>query len=40
MLDEKMEEEEATELAMGIGLRSAELMEIALAYVKTRKGKP
>lgn len=36
MLDEQMEEEEATELAMGIGLRSAELMEIALAYVKTR----
>ena len=38
MLDKKMEEEAAVEVAMKIGLRSAELMELALEYVKTRKG--
>jgi len=34
MLDKGMEEEEAVEVAMRMGLRSAELMEIALEYVK------
>jgi protein tyrosine phosphatase (PTP) superfamily phosphohydrolase (DUF442 family) len=39
MLDKGMEEEEAVETAMRIGLRSAELMEWALAYVnRTRQG--
>lgn len=32
MIDKKMEEEEAVDLAMRSGLRSAELMEIALNY--------
>lgn len=39
MLDRGLEEEEAVEMAMKVGLRSAELMEWALAYVKARKGK-
>jgi protein tyrosine phosphatase (PTP) superfamily phosphohydrolase (DUF442 family) len=32
MVDKKMEQEDAVDLAMSIGLRSAELMEIALQY--------
>jgi protein tyrosine phosphatase (PTP) superfamily phosphohydrolase (DUF442 family) len=36
MLDQRMQEEAAVELAMRIGLRSAELMETALEYVRTR----
>jgi protein tyrosine phosphatase (PTP) superfamily phosphohydrolase (DUF442 family) len=32
MIDKKMEQEDAVELAMSIGLRSAELMEIAVQY--------
>ena len=39
MLDKGMPEEEATELAMGMGLRSAELMELALEYVKGQTGR-
>jgi protein tyrosine phosphatase (PTP) superfamily phosphohydrolase (DUF442 family) len=35
MLDKGMPEAEATELAMGMGLRSAELMELALEYVRS-----
>ena len=38
MLDQGLEEEEAVETAMRIGLRSAELMEWALDYVR-RTGK-
>jgi protein tyrosine phosphatase (PTP) superfamily phosphohydrolase (DUF442 family) len=38
MIDKKMEQEAAVELAMQLGLRSAELMELALEYVRTRKG--
>ena len=34
MLDKKMEEEAAVETAMKMGLRSAELMELALDYVR------
>jgi protein tyrosine phosphatase (PTP) superfamily phosphohydrolase (DUF442 family) len=34
MIDKKMEEEEAVELAMRSGLRSAELMEIAVEYAR------
>lgn len=34
MIDKKMPEEEAMDLAMRSGLRSAELMEIALTYVR------
>jgi protein-tyrosine phosphatase len=34
MIDRKMEEEDAVELAMRSGLRSAELMELALDYVR------
>jgi len=34
MVDKKMEQEDAVDLAMSIGLRSAELMEIAVTYVK------
>jgi protein tyrosine phosphatase (PTP) superfamily phosphohydrolase (DUF442 family) len=34
MIDKKMEEEEAVELAMRSGLRSADLMELALEYVR------
>ena len=32
MVDKKMEQEDAVDLAMSIGLRSAELMEIAVQY--------
>jgi hypothetical protein len=32
MLDKKMEQDDAADLAMSIGLRSAELMEIAVQY--------
>ena len=39
MIDKGMGQEDATELAMGMGLRSAELMELALEYVRTRTGK-
>ena len=39
MIDKKMEQDEAVEVAMKMGLRSAELMELALEYVKTRTGK-
>jgi protein tyrosine phosphatase (PTP) superfamily phosphohydrolase (DUF442 family) len=38
ILDKGMEEEAAVEVAMKMGLRSAELMELALEYVWTRKG--
>jgi protein tyrosine phosphatase (PTP) superfamily phosphohydrolase (DUF442 family) len=34
ILDKQMEEEAAVELAMTMGLRSAELMELALEYVR------
>jgi protein tyrosine phosphatase (PTP) superfamily phosphohydrolase (DUF442 family) len=33
MIDKTMEQEDAVDLAMSIGLRSAELMELALDYV-------
>jgi len=36
ILDKKMEQEAAVEVAMKMGLRSAELMELALEYVRTR----
>jgi len=36
ILDKKMDEEAAVEVAMKMGLRSAELMELALEYVRTR----
>jgi protein tyrosine phosphatase (PTP) superfamily phosphohydrolase (DUF442 family) len=36
ILEKGMEEEQATELAMTIGLRSAELMELALEYVNSK----
>jgi protein tyrosine phosphatase (PTP) superfamily phosphohydrolase (DUF442 family) len=39
IIDKGMEEDDATQLAMAMGLRSAELMELALDYVRTRKGK-
>jgi len=39
MLDKGLGEEEAVEIAMKVGMRSAELMEWALEYVKARKGK-
>ena len=32
MIDKKMEQDEAVDLAMSIGLRSAELLEIAVGY--------
>lgn len=34
ILDKGMEQEEAVEMAMALGLRSAELMELALEYVR------
>ena len=34
MIDKKMEEEDAVEVAMKSGLRSAELMEIAVEYAR------
>lgn len=36
ILDKKMEEEAAVDVAMKMGLRSAELMELAMEYVKSR----
>jgi protein tyrosine phosphatase (PTP) superfamily phosphohydrolase (DUF442 family) len=36
IIDKRMDEEAAVEVAMKMGLRSAELMELALEYVKTR----
>jgi protein tyrosine phosphatase (PTP) superfamily phosphohydrolase (DUF442 family) len=36
IIDKKMEEEAAVETAMKMGLRSAELMELALKYVRSR----
>jgi protein tyrosine phosphatase (PTP) superfamily phosphohydrolase (DUF442 family) len=36
MLDKQMEEEAAVETAMKMGLRSAELMELALEYVRSK----
>lgn len=39
MIDRKMDQDDAVEAAMRMGLRSTELMELALEYVKTRKGK-
>ncbi len=40
VLDKGMEQETAVETAMQMGLRSAELMELALEYVRTRKTLP
>ena len=37
ILDKGMEEEAAVEVAMKMGLRSAELMELALEFVRTRR---
>ena len=37
MLDKKMEQDDAVDLAMRMGLRSAELMELALQYVEAQK---
>jgi hypothetical protein len=34
MLDQAMEEEEAVDQAMRVGLRSAEIMEWGLSYVR------
>jgi len=34
MVEQKMEQEDAVDLAMSIGLRSAELMEIAVEYAR------
>jgi protein tyrosine phosphatase (PTP) superfamily phosphohydrolase (DUF442 family) len=39
IIDKKMGQESAVETAMRMGLRSAELMELALEYVRTRTGK-
>jgi protein tyrosine phosphatase (PTP) superfamily phosphohydrolase (DUF442 family) len=38
MIDKKMEQEDAVDLAMKIGLRSAELMEIAVSYANGLSG--
>jgi len=38
MLEQGLEEEEAVAQAMQVGLRSAELMEQALEYVRSRQG--
>jgi protein tyrosine phosphatase (PTP) superfamily phosphohydrolase (DUF442 family) len=38
MLEQGMDEEEAVALALRVGLRSAELMEQALEYVRGRQG--
>ncbi|HYU28339.1 MAG TPA: sulfur transferase domain-containing protein [Gemmatimonadales bacterium] len=38
MVDKKMEHEDAVDLAMSIGLRSAELMEIAVTYASGLSG--
>lgn len=37
ILDKGMKEEQATDLAMGMGLRSAELLELALEYVNSKR---
>ena len=39
MIDKAMPEEQAVETAMGMGLRSAELMELALDYVRQGQAK-
>ena len=38
MVDKKLEQEDAVDLAMSIGLRSAELMEIAVTYASGLSG--
>ena len=38
MIDKKIEQEDAVDLAMSIGLRSAELMEIAVQYARGLSG--
>ncbi|PYO87644.1 MAG: hypothetical protein DMD58_14350 [Gemmatimonadetes bacterium] len=38
MIEKKMEQEDAVDLAMSIGLRSAELMEIAVQYASGLSG--
>jgi len=38
MLEQKMEQDDAVDLAMSIGLRSAELMEIAVTYASGLSG--
>ncbi len=38
MLEQGLEEQEAVAQAMRVGLRSAELMEQALEYVRSRQG--
>ncbi len=38
MIDKKMEQDDAVDLAMSIGLRSAELMEIAVQYASGLSG--
>lgn len=38
MLDQGLEEEDAVNAAMRMGMRSAELMEWALEYVRSRRG--
>ena len=38
MIEKKMEQEDAVDLAMSIGLRSAELMEIAVTYASGLSG--
>ena len=37
MLDLGMEEEDATALAMRVGLRSAEYLQVALEYVESKR---
>jgi hypothetical protein len=34
MVDKKMEQDDAVDMAMSIGLRSAELMEVAVEYAR------
>jgi protein tyrosine phosphatase (PTP) superfamily phosphohydrolase (DUF442 family) len=38
ILDKRMEEESAVDMAMQMGLRSAELMQLALDYVRSQAG--
>jgi protein tyrosine phosphatase (PTP) superfamily phosphohydrolase (DUF442 family) len=38
MIDKKMEQDDAVDIAMSIGLRSAELMEIAVSYASGLSG--
>ncbi|MGH7530607.1 MAG: fused DSP-PTPase phosphatase/NAD kinase-like protein [Gemmatimonadales bacterium] len=40
MIDEGMDEEEAVDTAMRMGMRSAELVLVALEYVKSQTAKP